>query len=164
VCAGLQDGPGRLGGPELAGRRRGDARLADGEQKPGRQRRRFEAARPQDDDQGQAAGDPEDGVLADAEADAAHPRAAGEGDGPAHEGDSGKCQADGPHALLRGVPHNFRGRSLRRARDHLQISSVATSPTRLFRNEADWVASRRRWEKKVKVRVEVRAFFPNELR
>ena len=88
---GLENRPGRLRRPKLPRRRRRDARLPDREQEPRRQQRGLEAPGAPDDDQSQAARDPEDGLLADAEAHAAHPGASREGDRPAHAGDPGNA-------------------------------------------------------------------------
>lgn len=74
----------------FVGRGHGDARLADGEQVAGRRQLRLQEERAAHHHQGEAAGDPEDGVLADAEADEAYPRAARQGNGAAHEGHPGK--------------------------------------------------------------------------
>lgn len=74
----------------FVGRWHGDARLSDGEQVTGRRQLRLQEERTADHHQGEAAGDPEDGVLADAQADEAYPRAARQGNGAAHEGHPGK--------------------------------------------------------------------------
>jgi hypothetical protein len=74
----------------FAGRRHGDAGLADREQVPRRRQLGVKEAGSSYDDQGQTAGDSEDGIFADAETDQAHTRATREGDWPAHEGHTGK--------------------------------------------------------------------------
>lgn len=73
----------------FAGRRPGDAGFADGEQVPGRRKLGLQEARTAHHHQGQAAGDPQDGVLADTETDEAHPGAVGQGDRSAHESHTG---------------------------------------------------------------------------
>lgn len=99
--SGFKNGPGRLGGPELFGRRSGNPGLANGEQKSGRQRRRLETTRPQDHDKSQTAGDPEDGLLADAEAHQTHKGAAREGDRPTDEGHPGEREDE--NTFINGV-------------------------------------------------------------
>lgn len=74
----------------FVGRGHRDARLTDGEQVTGRRQLRFKEERTAYHHQGEAAGDPEDGVLADAQADEAYTRAARQGNGAAHEGHPGK--------------------------------------------------------------------------
>lgn len=85
-------GTDRMGSPALGflGWRSGRTRrFASGEQESRRRRQRIEATRTAHDDKGETAGGAENGVQPDAEADTAHPRAAGQGDRSAHASDSG---------------------------------------------------------------------------
>ena len=90
MCAGLQDGSGRLGGPKLVGRRPGNERLPDGKQKSGRQRCRLETQGAPDHNKGEAVGNIENGLFSDSQTDEAHQGTAGEGNGAAHEGHPGE--------------------------------------------------------------------------
>lgn len=74
----------------FAGRGPGDAGFADGEQIPGRRKLGVQETGTKDYHQGQAAGDPQDGVFADAETDEAHSGATGQRDRSAHESHTGR--------------------------------------------------------------------------
>lgn len=80
--------------PGFPGRRPRDQGLAGREQVPGRRERRLETTGTPDDDQGEAAGDPEVSVQSDAEAHAAYSRTARQGDWSTNEGYTGKSDLE----------------------------------------------------------------------